>query len=67
MFTGIVQGKGQVQSIHEGHELRSLVIQLPSALAQAVTIGASVAVNGTCLTVTEQQDNALYFDVICLG
>ncbi len=64
MFTGIVQGKGQVQSIHEGHELRSLVIQLPDALAQAVTIGASVAVNGTCLTVTEQQDDALYFDVI---
>ena len=64
MFTGIVQGKGHIQRIHKGQKLNSLVIELPAALVQAVTIGASVAVNGTCLTVTEQQGNALYFDVI---
>jgi riboflavin synthase len=64
MFTGIVQGMGQIKHIREGEDLRSFIITLPADLSQAVDIGASVATNGTCLTVTEQQGNDLYFDVI---
>ncbi|MDP6165038.1 MAG: riboflavin synthase subunit alpha [Gammaproteobacteria bacterium] len=64
MFTGIVQGMGRIKQVHEGHDQRSFIITLPEALSQAVEIGASVAVNGTCLTVTGQQGCDLNFDVI---
>ena len=64
MFTGIVQGQGQIESISEGQAQRSLVIRIPDAISQAVAIGASIAINGTCLTVTAQNDNLFNFDVI---
>ena len=64
MFTGIVQGQGQIKSIAEGKNQRSFVITLPRAMSQDVNIGASIAINGTCLTVTSQSDNHFSFDVI---
>ena len=64
MFTGIVQGQGQIKSIAEGKNQRSFVITLPRAMSQDVNIGASIAINGTCLTVTSQSDNHISFDVI---
>jgi len=64
MFTGIVQGQGQIESIIEGQNQLSFVISLPQAISHNVDIGASIAINGTCLTVTAQQDNLFSFDVI---
>ncbi len=64
MFTGIVQGQGQINSITTGNNQRSFVITLPKAISHKVDIGASIAINGTCLTVTAQSDNHFSFDVI---
>ncbi len=64
MFTGIVQGQGQIKSTVEGQNQRSFVITLPQAISHQVVIGASIAVNGTCLTVTRQETNHFTFDVI---
>ncbi len=64
MFTGIVQGIGIVTQIVARQNARSLIIQLPDHLCNNVAIGASVAINGTCLTVTQQQGHFLHFDVI---
>jgi riboflavin synthase len=64
MFTGIVQGQGQIKSIAEGNKQRSFVISLPQSISHHVAIGASIAINGTCLTVTSQHANAFSFDVI---
>ena len=64
MFTGIVQGQGQIKSIAEGKNQRSFVITLPQAISHHVDIGASIAINGTCLTVTRQDANDFSFDVI---
>lgn len=64
MFTGIVQGQGQIKSITKGNNQRSFVITLPKAISLDVAIGASVAINGTCLTVTAQSLNHFSFDVI---
>lgn len=64
MFTGIVQGQGQIKSIVTGTNQRSFVITLPQAISEKVDIGASIAINGTCLTVTAQSDNHFSFDVI---
>ncbi|MFQ3211187.1 MAG: riboflavin synthase, partial [Oceanospirillaceae bacterium] len=64
MFTGIVQGQGQIKSIAEGKNQRSFVITLPNAISLNVDIGASIAINGACLTVTTQNSNHFSFDVI---
>ena len=65
MFTGIVQGQGQIKSIAEGKNQRRFVITLPNAISLNVDIGASIAINGACLTVTTQNSNHFSFDVIC--
>ncbi|MDK9557418.1 riboflavin synthase subunit alpha [Marinobacter sp. M216] len=64
MFTGIVQGIATVEEITTAPGLNTFVIRLPDDKVGGVTIGASVAINGTCLTVTRQDGNALYFDAM---
>jgi riboflavin synthase len=56
VFTGIVQERGRVASFDEGR----LVVE--SAIDAA--IGDSVAVDGVCLTVTDNDDGRLAFDVL---
>lgn len=63
-YVGIVQGKAQVRKIHEKESFRSFEIEFPGNAIQGVQIGASVAINGTCLTVVEQRDGMACFDVI---
>ena len=62
MFTGIVQGTGRVTSLIEGDAIRTLVIELPNV--ENLAIGASVAINGVCLTATGMDGNNVHFDVI---
>jgi riboflavin synthase len=52
MFTGIVQGLAQVAAITDQPGLRSLELALPVGLDAGLEIGASVACDGVCLTVT---------------
>ncbi len=64
MFTGIVQGLCPVESVSDETNLRRLTVQTGD-LAAGVALGASVAINGTCLTVTATSDDgALSFDII---
>lgn len=64
MFTGIVQGLCPVLRVEDKSNLRSIAVRL-GELAGAVESGASVAINGTCLTVTgEEHGGVLTFDVI---
>ncbi len=63
MFTGIVQGIGTViASDLRGRDLRLSVDATPLA-PRAVNIGDSVAVNGVCLTVVNNREYCLRFDV----
>lgn len=62
MFTGIVQGTGTVTSIVEGTTIRTLVLSLPNV--ENLAIGASVAINGVCLTATKIEHQEVHFDVI---
>ncbi|GMH35140.1 hypothetical protein BSKO_03008 [Bryopsis sp. KO-2023] len=64
LFTGIVQGTATVKAIEESQDFKSLEVEFPGGVVDAVSIGSSVALNGTCLTVTKQQGNVLGFDVI---
>ncbi|HKK55486.1 riboflavin synthase subunit alpha [Marinobacter sp.] len=64
MFTGIVQGVAVVEDVKAAPGLSSFAIRFPSDKVQGVTIGASVAINGTCLTVTRQETDLLFFDAM---
>jgi riboflavin synthase len=65
MFTGIVQGIAELQSLVDKPGLRSFRLQFPPSFAQGLAIGASVAVDGVCLTVTALHgDQAADFDVM---
>lgn len=58
MFTGIVEERGRVRAAGRGR----LVVECATALADS-DVGASVAVNGVCLTVVERAEDALAFDM----
>ena len=69
MFTGIVQGLATVRSITDKPGLRSFTLNFPPGFCDGLTTGASVAVDGVCLTVTTRHDaggdtQAASFDVM---
>lgn len=65
MYTGIVQGLEKILEIRTGEGYITLVISNDHDFFQDVFIGASVAVNGTCLTAThiDLPANQVHFDV----
>ncbi len=64
MFTGITQGKFKIVDIIEKTNLKTLAVELSEKLLENLKIGASVAVSGVCLTVTEIRNNNVLFDVM---
>jgi riboflavin synthase len=61
MFTGIVEGLGCITEI-KGEVPTRLCIELPSV--EDLAIGASVAIDGVCLTAVEINGTVVSFDVI---
>ncbi len=59
MFTGVVQGLGHLRSSRAGE----VEVELPRAMRDRLDVGASVAVNGVCLTVRGLYDDAFRADV----
>lgn len=55
---GIVQGKATVRSVRRQGDFATLAISFPPGSADGIQIGASVAINGTCLTVRFAPDIA---------
>ena len=64
MFTGIVSGKGSIQKILQNEDYTSLVIKAQEGFSKNLKKGASVSVNGVCLTVKRGNVDNLEFDVI---
>ncbi len=65
MFTGIVQGIATVESLTDRPGLRSFRLRFPPGFAEGLEIGASVACDGVCLTVTARHgEDAADFDVM---
>lgn len=64
MFTGIVQGTAQIFSITEKDNFRTQVLKMPQELCQDLQVGASVANNGVCLTVTAIEGDLVSFDLM---
>ena len=65
MFTGIVQGTGKIVHIHQpSADFRSHTVALPEHMAHNLQIGASIAHNGCCLTITQINGNQATFDLM---
>jgi riboflavin synthase len=65
MFTGIVQAVATVSVLVDKPGLRSFTLAFPRGFCEGLEIGASVSVDGVCLTVTELVgDDAASFDVM---
>ncbi len=65
MFTGIVQGIARVAEITDKPGLRSFTLDFPDGFCKDLEIGASVACDGVCLTVTALKgDHQADFDVM---
>ena len=63
MFTGIVEELGTVTALELGADSARLTVHGPLVTADAEH-GASIAVNGVCLTVTEHGSGAFTVDVM---
>ena len=64
MFTGIVQGIAPIHSVIEKTNFKTHVIKMPQELLTDLEIGASVAHNGVCLTVTKIDKDLVSFDLM---
>ena len=63
MFTGIVAGTGKISSI-SGEDVIRFVIDFSSVPTDGLVAGASVSVDGVCLTVVEINSPNISFDAI---
>ncbi len=64
MFTGIVQELGSVTQKKETEAGIRLVVHVVESFLEDLEVGASVSVNGVCLTVVEFTKTTISFDVI---
>ena len=64
MFSGIVQGTGKVSKITTKKDHITLEISAPKNFNKKLKKGASISVDGVCLTSLDNGKNKLRFDVI---
>ncbi len=65
MFTGIVQAVAEIVDVTDQRGIRTFVIEFPEGFCANLEVGASVAIDGVCLTVTEiLSDVRVKFDVM---
>lgn len=64
MFTGIVQGMAQVVAIEKKEKFQTHTLTLDAEQREGLAIGASVAHNGCCLTVTRIEGERVDFDLM---
>ncbi|RXJ72133.1 riboflavin synthase [Veronia nyctiphanis] len=65
MFTGIVQAIATIEEVADHNGIRTFVIHFPEGFCDGLEIGASVAIDGVCLTVTKLiSSERVKFDVM---
>lgn len=64
MYTGIVHGAYPLTAVRRKTGLHQLLIELPPVLLDGLNIGASVGLDGVCMTVTEINGSLLSFDAM---
>ena len=64
MFTGIVQGIARIAHIDHHPGLKQFQVDFPAGALNGVQIGASIAIDGACLTVVRHDGDSAWFDVM---
>ena len=64
MFGGLVATQGTITQLDEKQGSTTLEIQVGEEFCHEIQLGASVAVDGVCLSVVEQKGGTLKFDAI---
>src|SRR3989338_3773098 len=64
MYTGIIQSLLPVASLSKKEGLMRFSIRLPKELQKDLAQGASVGIDGVCLTVSEQKGDEVFFDAM---
>lgn len=63
MFTGIIQAKGSVSKIDSQYEDVRFQIDANNLSLDGVELGASISINGVCLTIVEFLDQGFWVDI----
>ena len=64
MFSGIVAGLGVIEFIEDKKNFRQLRVRLPQGANENLSQGASISLDGVCLTVVEFSEQTASFDII---
>lgn len=64
MFTGIIQGTGTLSWLDKQDLMIHIAVRLPENLLADLNIGASISLDGICLTVVKQQQHIVFFDIV---
>lgn len=64
VFTGIIQEKAKIIKINTSSDFSQIEIETSLNFVKGIKVGASVSVDGVCLTVTSIKENNLTFDII---
>lgn len=64
MFSGIVQGTAEITSATQRDDVLTIEVKLGENLIEDLEIGASVSVDGVCLTAVEISETTAKFDII---
>ena len=64
MFSGIVTGLGIIENIEKQNKFRNIRVRLPKGTNEDLSQGASISLDGVCLTVVEFSEHTASFDII---
>lgn len=64
MFTGIVQGIAKVSNLEKPSEVLRLTLSFPQDSTLGLTLGASVSIDGCCLSVVSIADPQVTFELV---
>jgi len=64
MFTGIVEGTGEVVSFEEKKAAWLLKLRVPQFIAETLSMGDSLACNGCCLTLISKEGDVVGFELL---
>ncbi len=64
VFTGIIQEKARLTKVENLGDFSQIEIEPSSEFIKGIEIGASVSIDGVCLTVTSVNGKSLTFDII---
>jgi riboflavin synthase len=63
MFTGIIQAKGSIEEIDSQYEDVRFLIEAKNLSLEDIEIGASISINGVCLTVVKFVEQGFWVDI----